>query len=162
MGYTGGMRTIDLDLLDLLRAEAAANPRRRAIHRFHEHEEPVQRMLNALCDDSYVQPHRHANPDKVELFSALAGRLLVLTFDDEGRVQAHQVLDPNGPVIGAEIPPRTWHAILALDPVSVALEIIQGPFDAATHKQFAAWAPEEPAAGLAWIRAHRDALLAFA
>jgi cupin fold WbuC family metalloprotein len=147
------MRTIDHDLMDRLRDEARANPRRRSIHRFHEHEEPVQRMLNALCDDSYVQPHRHANPDKVELFSALSGRLLVLTFDDAGAVKAHQVLDPAGPVVGAEIPPRTWHAILALDPVSVALEIIQGPFDAATHKQFAPWAPEDPVEGLAWIQA---------
>ncbi|MDB5097110.1 MAG: hypothetical protein JWM80_1531 [Cyanobacteria bacterium RYN_339] len=152
------MRTIDHALMDRLVAQAAADPRRRAIHRFHEHEEPVQRMLNALCDDSYVQPHRHANPDKVELFSALAGRLLVLTFHDDGSVKDHQVLDPRGPVLGAEIPPRTWHAILALDPVSVALEIIQGPFDAATHKQFAGFAPEDPVAGLAWMRAHRDRL----
>lgn len=156
------MRPIDLTLLDRLRHDAHASPRKRAIHRFHEHEEPVQRMLNALRDDSYVHPHRHANPDKVELFVALSGRLLALTFDEQGAVAAHFVLDPAGPVMGCEIPPRTYHAILALDPVAVALEIIQGPYDAATHKQFASWAPADEAEGLAWLRARRDELLSTA
>ena len=153
------MRVIDHALMEALMIEAAESPRRRAIVRFHEHEEPVQRMLNALRDDSYVQPHRHADPDKVELFVALTGRLLALTFDDAGQVAAHAVLDPAGPVRGVEIPPRTWHALLALDPVAVALEIIEGPFDAATHKKFAPWAPEEAEAGLAWMREIRDRLL---
>jgi cupin fold WbuC family metalloprotein len=153
------MRPIDHSLLDTLITEAEASPRKRAIYRFHEHEEPVQRMLNAVRDDSYVQPHRHANPDKVELFVALSGRLLALTFDDEGHVLNHFVLDPQGPVMGCEIPPRTYHAVLALDPVAVALEIIEGPYDAATHKQFATWAPADERAGLAYIRGVRDKLL---
>jgi cupin fold WbuC family metalloprotein len=153
------MRLIDNPLMDRLKAEAEASPRRRAIVRFHEHEEPVQRMLNALRDDSYVQPHRHQDPDKVELFVALTGRLLVLEFDDEGRVTSHAVIDAEGPVRGAEIRPRTWHALLSLDPVSVMLEIIEGPFEAATHKKFAPWAPEDAAEGLAWIRAIRDQVL---
>ena len=138
---------------------AAASPRRRMNHDFHEAHEVVQRMLNALRDDSYVRPHRHADPDKVELFMALQGRFLVLTFDDRGGVTGHAVLDPAGPVRGAEIPPRTWHALLALDPVAVALEIIQGPYDPATHKTFAAWSPEDAEEGLAWIREIRDAVL---
>jgi cupin fold WbuC family metalloprotein len=154
------MRLIDDALMGELMIEAAESPRRRAIVRFHEHEEPVQRMLNALRDDSYVQPHRHADPDKVELFVALTGRLLVLEFDDQGQVARHAVIDPQGPVRGAEIQPRTWHALLALDPVAVALEIIEGPFEAATHKKFAPWAPEDAEAGLAWLRGLRDRLLA--
>lgn len=153
------MRLIDDTLLGELQIEAGESPRRRAIVRFHEHEEPVQRMLNALRDDSYVQPHRHADPDKVELFVALTGRLLVLEFDDEGAVVAHAVIDPAGPVRGCEIRPRTWHALLALDPVSVALEIIEGPFEAASHKKFAPWAPEMASEGLDWIRRKRDEVL---
>lgn len=153
------MRAIDHSLIRDLVLQAGASPRKRAIHRFHEHSEPVQRMLNAVRDDSYVHPHRHINPDKVELFVALSGRLLALTFDDHGSVLQHHVLDPQGPVMGCEIPPRTYHAVLALDPVAVALEIIQGPYDAATHKQFAAWAPTEEAEGLAWLRGVRDRVL---
>ncbi len=150
---------IDDALIAQVAAAADASPRRRMNHDFHAAPEVVQRMLNALRDDSYVRPHRHADPDKVEVFVALQGRFLVLTFDERGSVAAHAVLDPAGPVRGAEIPPRTWHALLALDPVAVAFEVIQGPYDPATHKTFASWAPADDEAGLAWIRALRDALL---
>lgn len=152
------MKLIEASLIAEVAAAAAASPRRRMNHDFHEAHEVVQRMLNALRDDSYVRPHRHADPDKVEVFLALTGRFLVLTFDDAGAVTGHAVLDPAGPVRGAEIPPRTWHALLALDPVAVAFEVIQGPYDPVTHKTFAAWAPEDAEAGLAWIRAIRDRL----
>lgn len=154
------MKLIDDALIAQLGEAATASPRRRMNHDFHAAAEVVQRMLNALRDDSYVRPHRHADPDKVEAFVALQGRLLVLTFDDAGEVVAHAVLDPAGPVRGAEIPPRTWHALLALDPVAVAFEVIQGPYDPATHKTFASWAPADEVAGLAWIRQVRDRLLA--
>jgi cupin fold WbuC family metalloprotein len=153
------MRLIDEALMLDLAAQADASPRRRAIVRFHEHEEPVQRMLNALRDDSYVQPHRHADPDKVELFAALSGKFLVLEFDDAGAVTSHAVLSSDGPVRGAEIRPRTWHALLALTPVAIALEIIEGPFEATTHKKFAPWAPEDPVEGLAWIKGLAAGLL---
>jgi cupin fold WbuC family metalloprotein len=153
------MRLIDEALMLDLASQADASPRRRAIVRFHEHEEPVQRMLNALRDDSYVQPHRHADPDKVELFAALSGKLLVLEFDDTGRVTSHAVISGDGPVRGAEIRPRTWHALLALTPVAIALEIIEGPFEATTHKKFAPWAPEDAAEGLAWIKGLAAGLL---
>lgn len=153
------MRLIDESLMLELAEAAEKSPRRRAIVRFHEHEEPVQRMLNALRDDSYVQPHRHQDPDKVELFAALSGKLLVLEFDDAGAVTSHAVISGDGPVRGAEIRPRTWHALLALSPVAVALEIIEGPFEATTHKKFAPWAPEDPTEGLAWIKGVAERVL---
>lgn len=153
------MILIEDALIAQVASAAEGSPRRRMNHDFHQAPEVVQRMLNALRDDSYVRPHRHADPDKVEVFMALQGRFLVLTFDDAGAVTGHAVLDPAGPVRGAEIPPRTWHALLALDPVAVAFEVIQGPYDPATHKRFAAWSPEDAEEGLAWIRAIRDRVL---
>lgn len=160
MDYNKRMKPITDALIAQVAEAAAASPRRRMNHDFHEAHEVVQRMLNALRDDSYVRPHRHADPDKVEAFMALSGRFLCVTFDDEGAVTGHAVLDPAGPTRGAEIPPRTWHSLLALDPVAVAFEIIQGPYDPATHKSFASWAPEDAEEGLAYMRALRDRLLA--
>jgi cupin fold WbuC family metalloprotein len=153
------MKLITTDLLDALAQAAAASPRRRMNHDFHAASDAVQRMLNALRDDSYVRPHRHADPAKTEAFVALAGRILVLTFDDAGAVQGYAVIDPQGPVRGVDIPPATWHALLALDPVAVAFEVIQGPYDPATHKAFAPWSPADDAEGLAWLRGLRDAVL---
>ena len=147
------MRLIDDPLITRVAEAAEASPRRRQNHDFHEAHEPVQRMLNALRDDSYVRPHRHAAPAKVEVFLALTGRFLALTFDDTGAVSASAVLDPHGPVRGVEIPRGAWHALLALDPVAVAFELIEGPYDPATHKEFAPWAPAEADAGLPWLQA---------
>jgi hypothetical protein len=41
-----------------------------------------------------------------------------------------------------DIRPGVYHTMIALTP-SAVLEIIQGPYQADTHKQFAAWAPRE-------------------
>lgn len=136
------IRTITQQMLDDLIAQAAAAPRKRTIYRLHEHEEPVQRMVNALVPGTYTPPHKHENPDKVELFAILVGRIALLHFDDAGNVEAVHVLDASGPVKIADIAPRTYHALVALEP-SAALEIIQGPYDARTHKQFAPFAPAE-------------------
>lgn len=128
--------------LNVLLAQAQESPRRRTIFRLHEHEEPVQRMVNAILPGSYVTPHKHENPDKVELFTALIGRVALVQFDNLGEVEEVQFLDANGPVRVVDIAPRIYHTLVALQP-SALLEIIQGPYEAATHKRFASWAPLE-------------------
>jgi cupin fold WbuC family metalloprotein len=136
------IRTISQDLIADLIAQAGQSPRKRTIYRLHEHEEPVQRMVNALVPGTYTQPHKHENPDKVELFSILVGKLAILQFSNAGVVENVHVLDAAGPLRIADIAPRTYHALIALEP-SAVVEIIQGPYDARTHKQFAPWSPAE-------------------
>jgi cupin fold WbuC family metalloprotein len=136
------LRTITTALLDDLIAQAAAHPRRRVPYRFHEHEEPVQRMINAIQPGSYITPHRHAQPPKVELIAILRGQAAVVEFAPEGEIAAVHVLDANGPTRGVDIPPGVIHNFVALTPCAV-LEIIQGPYHPDTHKQFADWAPAE-------------------
>jgi len=136
------MRLITQQLLDDLMAQAAQSERGRVPYRFHEHADPVQRMLNAIVPGSYITPHKHENPDKVELISILAGQAAVLHFSDTGEVLNIHLLTTDGPVRGVDIPPRTYHNFVALTPC-VVLEIIQGPYHPDTHKQFAAWAPKE-------------------
>ncbi|MBI5671104.1 MAG: WbuC family cupin fold metalloprotein [Chloroflexi bacterium] len=136
------MRPITQELIDRLLAQAAASPRRRVPYNFHEYHETVQRMINAIVPGSYVTPHKHENPDKVELIAALTGRAAMLWYTDTGDIQELFLLDPAGPVRGVDIPPRTYHNFVALTPCAV-LEIIQGPYHPDTHKQFAPWAPRE-------------------
>lgn len=136
------MRTItDTDITRLL-AEAQNSPRKRAIFRLHEHHEPVQRMVNAILPGSYITPHKHENPDKVELFNILVGQVACLQFSSAGEIEELHILDAGGPVRVIDIPPRVYHTLVALQP-SALLEVIQGPYEAATHKNFARWAPEE-------------------
>lgn len=49
--------------------KAKINPRRRQNFNFHkENSATLQQMLNAFELDTYIQPHKHENPDKVEAF----------------------------------------------------------------------------------------------
>lgn len=136
------MRTITATMIDDLIAQAAASARKRTIYRLHEHEEPVQRMVNALVPGTYVTPHQHAAPPKVELLSILRGQVAALHFTSDGQVEAVHILDENGPIKVVDIAPGEFHNMVALTPCAV-LEIVKGPYDAATHKQFAPWAPAE-------------------
>ena len=136
------MRAITTVDIEQLIWEASKTPRKRAILRLHEHEEVVQRMVNAVLPGTYIPPHKHENPDKVELFSILKGKVAVLKFNPIGEVEAVLEMSDSSPVKIVEIPPRTYHSIVAFQP-SALLEIIQGPYTATTHKQMASWAPAE-------------------
>ncbi len=139
------MRLITQELLDDLLAKAAADARGRVVYRFHEHEDPVQRMLNAITVGSYVTPHKHENPDKVELIAPLVGKAAMFQYDDAGEITELHIMSPDGAVRGVDIPARTYHNFVALTPC-VVIEIIQGPYHAKTHKQFASFAPLEGSA----------------
>ncbi len=147
--FDQGLRRISEAVLDEVSERASRSARRRAIARFHDHDEKLQRMLNALEPGTYVCPHRHAEPPKVEVFLALRGAAEVWTFSDHGEVLERVVIRPGG---GVEIPPGTWHTVVALEPGTVLYELIEGPYEATTHKEFAAWAPPEGSPdGPAWI-----------
>ena len=68
------------DLLDALSARAKRSARLRANHNLHRFEDNVQRMLNAIEPGSYVRPHRHMDPPKVEMFTLLRGCLALFFF----------------------------------------------------------------------------------
>ena len=137
------LRPIDWMLLDLATDAARNAPRRRYILRFHELDERVQRMVNAVEPETYSPPHQHRDPDKAEIFICLRGRAVIVRFDAEGAILEATTIAAGGPVLGIEIPPGAWHTLLALEPGTVLYEVKEGPYDAATDKRFASWAPPE-------------------
>jgi cupin fold WbuC family metalloprotein len=100
-------------------------------------------MLNCLEPDTYIQPHKHEAPDKCEAFILLKGKLLVLEFDNEGHVTSHALLESGTGTYGAEIAPRIFHCIIALEPGTVVYEVKNGPYSPLDDKNFATWAPKE-------------------
>jgi len=80
---------------------------------------------------------------KREVFLILEGRALVLEFDDEGRIVDTIILDRSKCNFGAEIPAGKWHTVIALEKSTVIFECKDGPYDPATDKEFATWAPAE-------------------
>ena len=143
------MIKIDTCLLDETSAKAKISARRRMNYNFHkEYSDTLQRMLNAMEPLSYIQPHKHENPDKREVFFALRGRFVVIEFDESGNITNHSVLDPLKGNFGAEIPERTYHTIIALEPDTIAYEVKDGPYTPTDDKNFASWATKEGSVGI--------------
>ena len=62
------VKCIDNEILTETSERAKASPRLRMNYNFHDLADPVQRMLNAIEPESYIRPHRHFNPAKMEFF----------------------------------------------------------------------------------------------
>jgi cupin fold WbuC family metalloprotein len=142
----GRFAVVDAALVRRKAVDAAANPRRREVHRLHAVDgETLHRMLNALQPGTYVRPHRHLTPPKAEVFVLLSGMLGFVAFDEAGRFGREDclVLDPAKGTYAVDIPAGTWHAIVALAPDTVVFEAKPGPYAPASDKDFAPWAPAE-------------------
>lgn len=113
--------------------------------------EHAHRMLNAITPSSYSRPHRHLDPYKSEGFIILRGKVAVVVFDASGNIDFDEttVLEAGGPTKGVDIPPGTWHCVVAFQD-SVMYEVKGQPnegYDRDLDKEFAQWAPEEEAEG---------------
>ena len=106
-------------------------------------EDPVHRLLNAVEPGTYVRPHRHSHPPRSETLVALAGKVGLILFDAEGRILGRRVLEDGGETLGADLPPETWHTVLALAPGTVFFETKAGPYTPPAGDDLAAWAPAE-------------------
>ena len=138
------MQRINKELTDKLAALAKKSSRKRTIHRFHkEDSDLLQRMLNVMEPTTYVQPHKHEDPNKREVFIILSGRALFLEFDNDGSVTDRELLSPADGSYGAEVQPGIYHTILALESGTVCYELKDGPYNPDDDKCFAPWAPAE-------------------
>ena len=138
------MIIINDDFIEPVINKACTSPRRRMNFNFHPQlDDPLQRMLNCLEPGTYIQHHKHEDPDKCEAFILLKGRVLVVEFDEAGNVSAHTLLEAGTGTYGAEIAPRIYHCIIPLESGSVVYEVKNGPYSALNDKNFAAWAPKE-------------------
>jgi cupin fold WbuC family metalloprotein len=146
------MKVVDLSaaMLDRLGDEAACSARGRQHRNVHaSHDEPVQRLFNAIGMDSYIRPHRHFADPKNETLLAIRGSLTFVTFSETGEVeQAIRFGQQDAgaranPSVGVEVPPGVWHTVIADEPGSVVFEVKAGPFDPNRAKEWALWAPPE-------------------
>jgi cupin fold WbuC family metalloprotein len=136
-----------LDAATIERGTQAAreSPRGRIMLKVHRSDtEGVQRLLNFMQPGSYAQPHCHPAPENIETVALLRGVAGVFIFTPTGEVQAvHRVVagDPGACLVDIEC--GVWHTIVPLAEDTVVLEIKRGPYNAATDKTFAPWAPVE-------------------
>ena len=140
---SGAVQLIDSALIEATLRRAMTAPRGRINHNFHpDMASNPHRFLNAWTRGSYAAPHRHLAVPKPESFVVLRGELALFVFDDGGIVNEKHVLGRNG-LIGIDLEPGLWHTVAALTETAVCFEVKAGPYDAATDKEFAPWAPRE-------------------
>jgi cupin fold WbuC family metalloprotein len=139
---------IDQPMIEKLTDEARSSARKRKNLNFHPFaSDPLHRMLHGMEPETYVQPHKHENPDKREAFIILTGKAVAVQYTDTGEVDDYIILDSRAGNYGVEIAPRTWHNLIALETGTVVYEVKDGPWDPADDKFFASWAPKEGDAG---------------
>lgn len=135
---------IDHSLLDEVSTAAGESPRHRRNRNFHsEDTSACHRLLNGIEPSSYIQPHRHAHPDKDESILCIRGRLGALFFDAAGTLTETKILDASGPTIGVDIPPGTFHSLVALESGTVFFEAKAGPYEPLGEDEIGSWAPAE-------------------
>jgi cupin fold WbuC family metalloprotein len=136
---------LDAETIERGIAAAKASPRRRIIMQLHRSgTEGVQRMLNFMHRGSYVRPHCHPERENIEAAAALKGSMGFLVFEPTGEVRSAHRLEAGNPASClVDIEPGVWHTFVPLADDTVILEIKRGPYNAATDKSFAPWAPEE-------------------
>ena len=133
-----------------LLASAAQSKRFRMHANVHNaHSDPCQKLFNAINLDSYIRPHRHALDPKDECLIAIKGFFAFIIFSDHGAVESitlfggEKYSESFSIASGLEISAGTWHTVVALLDESILFEAKSGPFDPASAKEFAPWAPEE-------------------
>jgi len=142
------LKIVSPKLLAELSQKANNSPRKRLNHNFHDDlADPINRMLNAFEPGTYIQPHKHENPDKREVFIVLRGSLVVVFFDTSGNPTDFVLLDPQKGNHAVEIPVGAWHTVIALETGSVVYEVKDGPYFPISDKNFGSWAPKEGDAG---------------
>lgn len=138
------MIKINTQLIEKISILAQSADRKRKNYNFHKTDsDPFQRLINAIEPNSYIQPHKHENPDKREVFFVLKGKMAVIEFDDNGEILDYIILDSKTGNIAVEIPEKTWHSIISLENGSVSYECKDGPYNPENDKNFAEWAPKE-------------------
>lgn len=138
-----GVQLIGKSLVQQVLSEARNCTRGRKNHNFHSAaEDAVHRFLNVLTRDTYIVPHRHLNPPKHESFVVLEGSAAVIAFSADGAVEDCWVLG-GGDLFGVDLPAGLWHTVVALTEYAVCFEVKPGPWDPASDKEFAPWAPPE-------------------
>ena len=146
---------LDQALFAQLSSQAAANPRLRQHHNFHQMDDPCHRLAVGLQPGTYIPPHRHLAGDKAEALLVLKGRLGLLVFSDSGAVLAQRVLAADSDCVGVDLPPEVFHALVVLEADSVLFECKAGPYRPIGDGELAHWAPREGAAEvadyLAWM-----------
>lgn len=128
---------------DLIRS-ASQSPRLRYHHNIHAtFDDPVQRIVIALCQGTYIPPHYHNLSHQWEFFHVVEGCVDLLIFSDSGVVTNITSIGPDKKQYAVEIPPFLCHTLICNSKQAIIYEWKQGPFDLIHAKVIPSWSLPE-------------------
>lgn len=134
------MQLIDNVQLQNLFEDAMRSERLRSHLLLHNsHQDRVQRLIIAMVQGSYVEPHYHELPNQWEMFSVLEGVITVTLHAADGEIIRSFKAGPDKDVSLIEFAPGDIHSIKCISPKALLLEIKEGPFDPEYAKVFPQW-----------------------
>jgi cupin fold WbuC family metalloprotein len=117
---------VDLDKLIVEAENAILRRARICLHKSHD--DPIQEMIIAFCQDSIVPIHRHT--EKTESFHVIQGVFDVAFYDDAqreiGRLRMGDI--KSGYPFSYRLSSNSWHTIEPLSEHVIVHEIVTGPF----------------------------------
>ncbi|MCU0718056.1 MAG: WbuC family cupin fold metalloprotein [Pirellula sp.] len=130
-----------VELGDLVDSARSSERRRSNINLHTSFDDPFQRLVVAMCEDSYVVPHRHNHPPKSELFVVLEGAIGIVSFNEDGSTSSLVKLGPNESQQICDIPAGVVHTVVSLTKDAVFLEAKLGPYTPMVEVDIPSWAP---------------------
>jgi cupin fold WbuC family metalloprotein len=103
-------------------------------------EADFHQMVIVLYREIFRHPHKH--PLKEETYHVLEGRLGVVEFQKNGRVNRCTILDPKNQML-FRMQRDHWHVTIPLSPSVVFTEAKRGPFISGTDNVLAPWITQE-------------------
>ena len=98
-------RAVSLEEIGELSKEAESVQRKRKNLNLHQLEDNVQRFFNAIEPGTYVRPHRHLDPPKIETFLLVCGSFFVTFFDNDGGIIEKFKVSRESGIIAIDIQP---------------------------------------------------------
>lgn len=130
--------------IDEFLLKARNSERRRALKILHGPGAELNRTINFMMSDTYLQPHNHPpeeGKEKIERYKILGGQLAIVFFNDKGNVTKAVILDEKSDVYAVN--PSEWHTPIVLSEYALCYEEVKGVYDQTHYKQMAEWAPKE-------------------
>jgi len=138
-----GILNIDKSTLAEIIEKSRISSRKRACHIVRSFKQGIPAvMFNALQPGTYIRPHIHPVAEGTEILIPITGKSTAIIFDEKGKIKEKYELSKEKTNY-LEIPSRTFHTVIALEPDSILCEIYMATHPEEEYKQFAAWSPEE-------------------
>jgi cupin fold WbuC family metalloprotein len=119
---------IDTTLLDVLTAQAKANPRLRQAYDLRTNsEDQSQRMLNALEPGTIMPIHRHRNTS--ETMVMVRGALIERFYNEDGSLAHEFEMRAGGECLVVQIEAGQWHSLEVLETGTIIFEAKDGRYE---------------------------------